>query len=228
MLIITGNAIWSLIRQSDAVSISVLLILLVMSIICWSIALYKLLTLRLKIKEAEGALQHLHAVATFDQLITRATILHGTLPGALLARALTTAHVLKVKYTASPCPLTAEDAEVLRADIESALYEVMIEQESYTPFLKTCAEAAPLLGLFGTIWGLIHSFVRISQEQNADIVTVAPGIAEALITTLGGLVVAIPALFLFYVVYSRTRTLEHYLVLVATKTERIVQTLLAL
>ena len=74
---------------------------------------------------------------------------------------------------------------------------IVVHEESYLPFLSTSAAVAPLLGLFGTVWGLIHAFMRISEKQVADITTVAPGIAEALVTTLAGLFVAIPALIMF-------------------------------
>jgi biopolymer transport protein TolQ len=60
--------------------------------------------------------------------------------------------------------------------------------------LATAANLSPLIGLFGTVWGIMYAFINISQMGNASIETVAPGIAEALITTFGGLLVAIPAM----------------------------------
>ena len=74
---------------------------------------------------------------------------------------------------------------------------VMAHEESYVSLLATSAAIAPLLGLFGTVWGLVHAFMSIHELQSADIATVAPGIAEALITTLVGLMLAIPALVMF-------------------------------
>ena len=61
------------------------------------------------------------------------------------------------------------------------------------------------------ITGLIHSFMDISQKQAADISTVAPGIAEALITTLGGLLVAIPATVMYYYLKGQIHQLEERL-----------------
>ena len=79
------------------------------------------------------------------------------------------------------------------------------------PILYSCAGVATLIGLFGTVWGLVHAFIRIGEKQAADIATVAPGIAEALITTLGGLMVAIPAYVMFHFLSVRVRALEsHY------------------
>ena len=60
--------------------------------------------------------------------------------------------------------------------------------------LATAANTSPLIGLFGTVWGIMYAFINIAQQGSASIDTVAPGIAEALITTFGGLMVAIPAM----------------------------------
>ena len=60
-------------------------------------------------------------------------------------------------------------------------------------FLATCANAAPFIGLFGTVWGIMHSFHSIGQMKTAALAIVAPGISEALIATAIGLAVAIPA-----------------------------------
>jgi biopolymer transport protein TolQ len=73
---------------------------------------------------------------------------------------------------------------------------VMYEAEklqSGMQILSTAANISPLLGLLGTVWGIMYSFIRIGSIGNASISTVAPGIAEALITTIAGIVVAIPA-----------------------------------
>jgi len=63
-----------------------------------------------------------------------------------------------------------------------------------TPFLATTAAAAPFIGLFGTVWGIMIAFNDIGLSGSASLVAVAPGIAEALINTTAGLAAAIPAL----------------------------------
>ncbi|EIE50603.1 biopolymer transporter ExbB [Salipiger aestuarii] len=65
------------------------------------------------------------------------------------------------------------------------------------PVLATVASAAPFVGLFGTVWGIMHAFIEIAQQQDTSLVVVAPGIAEALFATALGLVAAIPAV-IFY------------------------------
>ncbi|SMH34659.1 protein TolQ [Maritimibacter sp. HL-12] len=64
-------------------------------------------------------------------------------------------------------------------------------------FLATVASAAPFVGLFGTVWGIMNSFIEIAQQQNTNLAVVAPGLAEALFATGLGLLAAIPAL-IFY------------------------------
>jgi len=60
--------------------------------------------------------------------------------------------------------------------------------------LATSANISPLIGLLGTVWGIMYSFISIGQQGSANIAVVAPGIAEALMTTIAGLCVAIPAM----------------------------------
>jgi biopolymer transport protein TolQ len=63
--------------------------------------------------------------------------------------------------------------------------------------LATVGSTAPFVGLFGTVWGIMHAFIEIAQQQNTSLVVVAPGIAEALLATGLGLLAAIPAV-VFY------------------------------
>ena len=67
--------------------------------------------------------------------------------------------------------------------------------------LATVGAIAPFVGLFGTVWGIMTAFERISIEQNTNLATVAPGIAEALVTTAIGLIAAVPAV-IFYNILS--------------------------
>lgn len=80
--------------------------------------------------------------------------------------------------------------------------DVAISKESETmtgglSFLATVGSTAPFVGLFGTVWGIMHAFEEIARQQNTSLVVVAPGIAEALLATALGLLAAIPAV-VFY------------------------------
>ncbi|MGE4326586.1 MAG: protein TolQ [Pseudodonghicola sp.] len=65
------------------------------------------------------------------------------------------------------------------------------------PVLATVGSTAPFIGLFGTVWGIMHAFIEIAAQQNTNLAVVAPGIAEALLATGLGLLAAIPAV-IFY------------------------------
>lgn len=68
-----------------------------------------------------------------------------------------------------------------------------------TGLLATIGATAPFVGLFGTVWGIMNSFIGISQAQTTNLAVVAPGIAEALLATAIGLVAAIPAVIIYNV-----------------------------
>lgn len=74
-----------------------------------------------------------------------------------------------------------------------------------TGILATIGSVSPFVGLFGTVWGIMNSFIGISQAQSSSLAVVAPGIAEALLATAMGLVAAIPAV-VFYNAFARSIT----------------------
>lgn len=87
--------------------------------------------------------------------------------------------------------------DILADNVRRALRQGVSMQTSQMgaslAFLATCANAAPFIGLFGTVWGIMHSFHTIGQMKTATLAVVAPGISEALVATAIGLGVAIPA-----------------------------------
>ena len=88
-----------------------------------------------------------------------------------------------------------------QARIDRAM-DVAIARESEVlnkglSFLATTGSTAPFIGLFGTVWGIKHSFEQIAISQNTNLAVVAPGIAEALLATAVGLVAAIPAVIAY-------------------------------
>ena len=81
----------------------------------------------------------------------------------------------------------------MRASVQRELDEV----ESGLSFLGTVASVSPYIGLFGTVWGIMHAFVGLSNLQQVTLANVAPGIAEALVATAIGLFAAIPAVIAY-------------------------------
>ncbi|MCL4143639.1 UNVERIFIED_CONTAM: hypothetical protein GTU68_009337 [Idotea baltica] len=96
----------------------------------------------------------------------------------------------------------ASSLESIDRSLRKAKVEEITELESGTTFLATTASAAPFIGLFGTVWGIMNAFIGLSQAKSSSIQAVAPGISEALIATAIGLAAAIPAA-IFYNYFSQ-------------------------
>ena len=95
------------------------------------------------------------------------------------------------------------EADAIMEGVERAMRVALYREEEkldmHLPFLATVGSISPYVGLFGTVWGIMHSFIGLAEVQQATLATVAPGIAEALIATAIGLAAAIPAV----VAYNR-------------------------
>ena len=219
-----GNALFELFAQSDAITKTVLFVLLGMSIVCWTIFFYKIVMYNIKQRQVRNALQYLKKVHTLDDLRTMAAAFTHTLPGYIVAKNLVFLKSL-LEHKENKVSLNEFELELLQQRVDQTIEDVVHREETYLPVLSACAEVAPLLGLFGTVWGLVHAFIRISQTQQADIATIAPGIAEALITTLVGLLVAVPSLLMFHYLNTQVRTIEHKLFHIGDKISWIVQVL---
>ena len=89
------------------------------------------------------------------------------------------------------------DPESVMQGAERAMRVTLLREqeklEAGLPVLATIGSVSPYVGLFGTVWGIMHSFLALANQQQATLAAVAPGIAEALIATAMGLVAAIPA-----------------------------------
>ena len=92
--------------------------------------------------------------------------------------------------------------------VEHAIGETVARLERALVLLSTIVSISPFLGLFGTVWGVMEAFISIGRQGSADISTVGPGIAEALITTVVGLFVAIPALAAYNLCVAAVRRWE--------------------
>ena len=102
--------------------------------------------------------------------------------------------------------MPAETAGEFRGRLEhamrAAIAATLRRAEPGLPLLATIGSIAPFVGLFGTVWGIMHSFAGIAAQQDTSLAIVAPGIAEALFATAIGLVAAIPAV----IAYNRCTT----------------------
>lgn len=107
-------------------------------------------------------------------------------------------------------PVTNKEAA--RENIARALRRTMTSEltrlERAIPFLATCGNTSPFIGLFGTVWGIMISFHDIGISGSASLAVVAPGISEALVATAIGLFAAIPAVIFFNHFNNKIRVLE--------------------
>ncbi|OUT98483.1 MAG: protein TolQ [Betaproteobacteria bacterium TMED41] len=84
-----------------------------------------------------------------------------------------------------------------RRAMKAATNRELSDLENWLPFLATTGSVSPYVGLFGTVWGIMHAFLALANIQQATLANVAPGIAEALIATAIGLLAAIPAVIAY-------------------------------
>jgi biopolymer transport protein TolQ len=91
--------------------------------------------------------------------------------------------------------------------LQRALAQQTLRYESNMIFLASIVSGAPFLGLLGTVWGVMDAFSAVSVQQTASIQTLAPGVSAALLTTISGLLVAIPSLFGYNMLFAMTKRL---------------------
>lgn len=98
--------------------------------------------------------------------------------------------------------------------IQRALARQSLRYETSMVFLASIVSGAPFMGLLGTVWGVLEAFSAVSVMQTASIQTLAPGVSAALLTTVAGLIVAIPSMFGYNLLFANTRRmvteLENY------------------
>jgi biopolymer transport protein TolQ len=91
--------------------------------------------------------------------------------------------------------------------LQRALARQTLRYEANMIFLASIVSGAPFLGLLGTVWGVMDAFSAVSVQQTASIQTLAPGVSAALLTTISGLLVAIPCLFGYNMLFAMTKRL---------------------
>jgi len=104
--------------------------------------------------------------------------------------------------------MTAEKVRELPRILAAVAARELGKLEKHLTFLATTGSVSPFFGLLGTVWGIMSAFAAIGYRGSADLATVAPGIAEALVTTVAGLGAAIPAIMAYNHFVGRLRKLE--------------------
>ncbi len=201
-----NSPVWHLISISDWISKYLILLgLFFLSVFCGAVVIYKFLAFRRQKNRMRQLLRLVRRSKSLSELASLSNEFAGSVGGVFLKESL---GKLKGMLSDDASGLTVQQVEQLDLFMTQDIDALIMEEESYLPVLGTSSAVAPLIGLFGTIWGLIHAFISISQEKSADIAVIAPGIAAALLTTLAGLVVAIPAMIAFHYFSNGLRKFE--------------------
>lgn len=182
----TGNSfsLVGLVAQADPIVQTVVAALLLCSVVCWAIILekaYRIWRLRREVGTLEGFVKQ-PQLALPENSVTAYAIIDS-------ARQ----ELTEVSGQTSFSDTRTRLVEAMRLTMVSELRRL----ESGLSFLATIGSTAPFIGLFGTVWGIIHSFTAIAQARDTSLAVVAPGIAEALFATAIGLFAAIPAVIAY-------------------------------
>ena len=184
-------SLWGLFLEADIVVKLVMLILLLASVWVWAIIIEKVVSLRRVNREATEFEDSFWSGGSLDDLYEREGA-DPSNPIAAVFGAAMSEWKRSVRISGIDIGATAVKERVDRA-MNVTIMREMERLERYMIFLASVGSTAPFVGLFGTVWGIMHSFSAIAAMHNTDLAVVAPGIAEALFATAIGLVAAIPA-----------------------------------
>jgi biopolymer transport protein ExbB len=181
---------WSMFMSADIIVKAVMVGLTFASLVTWTIFIGKLFELLVSERRLNAALD---AIADCRSL-AEARVAVGTARHVLAAFIGAALHEARLSAGISSDSGIKERAASSFADITRAESRRM---RFGMGLLATIGATSPFVGLFGTVWGIMNSFIGISKSQTTNLAVVAPGIAEALLATAIGLVAAIPAVIIY-------------------------------
>lgn len=199
-------------RASGPVGIGVLLLLLGASAVSWAIIVKKWLQIRRAQAASVKFLETFWQSKRLDAIYQAAE----SLSASPISQVFRAGYVELSKVTAQKGkegePAGMQDElggfENVERALKRAASSEVTQLEALIPFLGTTASAAPFVGLFGTVWGIMRAFHDIYRMGNANLATVARPISEALIATAVGLFAAIPAVVAYNYFVSKIRVLD--------------------
>jgi biopolymer transport protein ExbB len=175
-------SVWGMFMAADWLVQSVMVGLAIASVVTWTVFVAKSLELAMAFRRQGAVLAAVDAAASLDDAPANPLVAAAQAERKLSADAVGDHEGLKERV--------ASRLERL----ESAAGRSMLKG---TGVLATIGATAPFVGLFGTVWGIMNSFIGISRSQTTNLAVVAPGIAEALLATALGLAAAIPAVVIY-------------------------------
>lgn len=181
---------WGMFMAADIVVKSVMVGLALASVLTWTVLLAKAIELGAAKRKVARALAMIGSAHSLADAAEHSRPVHGPVHG--LVKAAVAEHGLW---------FVGMDKSGLRDRVESRLDRLVAASSRRmtrgTGILATIGSTGPFVGLFGTVWGIMNSFIGISEAQTTNLAVVAPGIAEALLATAMGLVAAIPAVVIY-------------------------------
>ena len=194
---------WGMFENADLIVKGVIIGLAFASLVTWTVWLAKTLELRSARSEVRRDIRILNSAATFAQ--AHEQLRDGDSPVAQLMQSA----AAEIRLSAN---LRAEGLkERIALQLERIEMAVSRKVSRGTGVLATIGSTAPFVGLFGTVWGIMNSFIGISNAHTTNLAVVAPGIAQALLATAFGLVAAIPAVMIYNVLARQTAHYRAYL-----------------
>jgi biopolymer transport protein TolQ len=192
--------LWTAFLHTGVVGKTVLTILLLFSICSWAV----IIVVAQRFNRSRRASRRFHVAFRKAKRLADVQSAAGALAWSALVG------LFRAGYAEIEAQLAHGDAKVRSLDsVERSLIRAArIESarlQRFVPFLATTAAATPFIGLFGTVWGIMDSFMSIGSSGTTSIVAVAPGISEALINTAAGLFAAVPALLAYNHFVQRLR-----------------------
>jgi biopolymer transport protein ExbB len=181
---------WGMFLQADIVVKAVMIGLLLASVITWTVWLAKSIELWVTKTRLRAQLLKITAANTLLEAANLVVAKKGAVP-AMIRAAIAETHASR--------DVTDKNAikERISARLERIELAAARDINRGTGVLATIGATAPFVGLFGTVWGIMNSFIGISEAQTTNLAVVAPGIAEALLATAIGLIAAIPAVIIY-------------------------------
>ncbi len=191
--------------QSDMVTVVILAVLACMSLGSWGIVLTKQVSTR---RNMSANADFYAKFAKVEQFVQLKTLVRQASDSSL--RRLTEEVLLEAqKFSAFVSYDSIQHrASLLEDTIQRSIEAVRLEEDRHLSFLAISSNLSPFFGLLGTVWGIMNAFYEIGKHGSADLTIVAPGIAVALVTTVAGLIVAIPASGFYNVFVARNNRSE--------------------
>ena len=191
-------SLWSLVVEASFVVQFVMLLLFVVSVVSWGMIVQRALLLGRARRQFQSFEETFWSGIDLGQLYrdgTRRVEEHGHVEGVeSLFRA-------GFKEFTRLRQQTGIESDAIMEGAQRAMRVALSREEEYLekhlPFLATVGSTSPYVGLFGTVWGIMHSFRGLASMHQATLATVAPGISEALVATAMGLFAAIPAVIAY-------------------------------